>query len=409
MNLYNLFDIWRKLNPETIRFTWRNKSLKIQYRLDFFLISNDLGDLATSCKILNVPETDHSAISLHLKSHELKQDKGTGFWKFNNSLLEDSRYVNKLRENIREYREKYANVEDLGLKWDLIKMEIRGFTIKYSKIKMKKREREELLLQKKANKLLHDSEKNHCDKKILNELYVTNLRLKEIMHQRTKGAILRSKARWHEHGERNTRYFFNLEKRNHTRKTVTKLKIGDNKPTNENKILDYGFTKENIHDVYLLPFSVTKETKLIAFQYKIIHNILPCRSSLFQAGLVDDDICPFCKLEKQTLVHMLYNCSESLHFWEKFTQWWEEIFFETIFLSTDVILFGWHQKPNNKRVLNYILIIAKYHIFTTSVCDDRLSFDCFLLRLKSKLDILRTIAIKNKSLNKFETTWAPFL
>ena len=181
------------------------------------------------------------------------------------------------------------------------------------------------------------------------------------------------------------------------------------KPTNENKILDYGFTKENIHDVYLLPFSVTKETKLIAFQYKIIHNILPCRSSLFRAGLVDDDICPLCKLEKQTLVHMLYNCSESLHFWETFTQWWEQIFFETIFLSADVILFGWHQNANNKRVLNYILIIAKYHIFTTSVCDDRLSFDCFLLRLKSKLDILRTIAIKNKSLNKFETTWAPFL
>ena len=45
-------------------------------------------------------------------------------------------------------------------------MEIRGFTIKYSKIKMKKREREELLLQKKANKLLQDSEKNHSDKKI---------------------------------------------------------------------------------------------------------------------------------------------------------------------------------------------------------------------------------------------------
>ena len=126
-------------------------------------------------------------------------------------------------------------------------------------------------------------------------------------------------------------------------------------PTNENKILDYGFTKENIHDVYLLPFLVTKETKLIAFQYKIIHNILPCRSSLFRAGLVDDDICSLCKLEKQTLLHMLYNCSESLHFWEKFTQWWEEKFFETIVLSANVILFGWYQNANNTRVLNYIL------------------------------------------------------
>ena len=40
-------------------------------------------------------------------------------------------------------------------------------------------------------------------------------------------------------------------------------------PTNENKVLNYGFTKENIHDVYLLPFLVTDETKLIAFQYII--------------------------------------------------------------------------------------------------------------------------------------------
>ena len=149
-----------------------------------------------------------------------------------------------------------------------------------------------------------------------------------------------------------------------------------------------------------MPFLVTDETKLIAFQYKIIHNILPCRSSLFRAGLVDDDICSLCKLEKLfyrlSLVHMLYNCSESLLFWEKFTQWWQEKFSETIVLSINAILFGWHQNANNKRVLNYILIIAKYHIFTTSVCDNKLSFDCFLLRLNSKLDVLRTIAIKNK-------------
>ena len=78
--------------------------------------------------------------------------------------------MNKLGENIYEYREKYTNVEDLGLKWDLIKMEIRGFTIKYCKIKMKKCEREELLLHKKGNKLLQDSEKNPSDKRILNKL-----------------------------------------------------------------------------------------------------------------------------------------------------------------------------------------------------------------------------------------------
>ena len=53
------------------------------------------------------------------------------------------------------------------------------------------------------------------------------------MRQKTKGAIIRSKALWHEQGERNTRYFYNLEKRNQNRKTVTKLKVGSNKYTSD--------------------------------------------------------------------------------------------------------------------------------------------------------------------------------
>ena len=50
--------------------------------------------------------------------------------KFNQSLLKDEIYVSRLRTEIPNFRKKYSNVEDLTLKWDLIKMEIRGFTIK---------------------------------------------------------------------------------------------------------------------------------------------------------------------------------------------------------------------------------------------------------------------------------------
>jgi len=39
INLYELSDIWRRRNPDIERFTWRNKSRKIQVRLDFFLIN----------------------------------------------------------------------------------------------------------------------------------------------------------------------------------------------------------------------------------------------------------------------------------------------------------------------------------------------------------------------------------
>ena len=48
------------------------------------------------------------------------------------------------------------------------------------------------------------------------------------MHFKTKGAILRSKVRWYDEGECNTRYFFNLENRCQSKKNITKLKINDN-------------------------------------------------------------------------------------------------------------------------------------------------------------------------------------
>ena len=76
----------------------------------------------------------------------------------------------------------------------------------------------------------------------------------------------------------------------------------------------HGFTKENIQNVYLLPFTSTKDMKLITFQYKVIHNVLPNQVSLFCAGIAINDTCPLCNAGKQTNIHMLYSCPETTTF-----------------------------------------------------------------------------------------------
>jgi len=106
-------------------------------------------------------------------------------------------------------------------------MEIRGFTIKYSKNKVKKRKSAEIYFQNQIDELYKKVEKHPSNKQIINEIYYARSRLKNIMQPKTKGRILRSKVRWHEHGERNTRYFYSLEKRNYEKKTTTKLKLAD--------------------------------------------------------------------------------------------------------------------------------------------------------------------------------------
>ena len=116
-----------------------------------FLSFAGVNSIRKKCDIVYAPESDHSAVSLVVKSNRLKQKRGPGFWKFNTALLKDEAYVTALKTNISIFKEKYNKVHYLGLKWDLIKMEIRGFTIKYSKRKAKKHRDEEKLLDKKVN------------------------------------------------------------------------------------------------------------------------------------------------------------------------------------------------------------------------------------------------------------------
>ena len=47
---------------------------------------------------------------------------------------------------------------------------------------------------------------------IYSEIDVKILQREEISKYKTQGAILRSKSQWHNEGEKNTKYFLNLEK-----------------------------------------------------------------------------------------------------------------------------------------------------------------------------------------------------
>jgi len=111
--------------------------------LDFFSVSQELIQLAKKCNILYVPESDHSTVSV---------------------------------------------------------------VIKYSKQKAKKYPDEEKSLHKTVNDLQARAEINPHNRNIILELQHARSCLKKIMLTKTKGAILRrSKVRWYEEGERNTK------------------------------------------------------------------------------------------------------------------------------------------------------------------------------------------------------------
>ena len=83
--------------------------------------------------------SDHSALILPICFDEEIAPRGPGYWRFN-------KYVALLRSKIPEFVEKYKEVEDKGLFWEMVKMEIRGLTVRFSKLKAKRYRDEEKLL-----------------------------------------------------------------------------------------------------------------------------------------------------------------------------------------------------------------------------------------------------------------------
>ena len=64
----DLVDIWRIRNPDSEKFTWRQKSPIIQRRLVYWLICDLLQDDVANVDIVTAIKTDHSAIILEIDS-----------------------------------------------------------------------------------------------------------------------------------------------------------------------------------------------------------------------------------------------------------------------------------------------------------------------------------------------------
>ena len=146
-------------------------------------------------------------------------------WKFNKQLLEDLNYINLINTFYPKILDKYKDVKSKKLLWEMIKMEIRSKTIQYSKNKRLNLKRKEIELQEEIQKLDQQiCDNQYFNQNLLNNYELAKKELKDLYDSKGKEAMFRSKARWLEQGEKPTKYFFNLEKRNYDRRIVKELK-----------------------------------------------------------------------------------------------------------------------------------------------------------------------------------------
>lgn len=236
MSVLDLNDIWRQRNPDVRHFTWRGPHGKLS-RLDYFLVSSDIESFVSRSDIGYSYRSDHCPVILELILNN--QDRGRGTWKFNNSLLSDKDYVQKVKQVISDIISEYSipssddntDVEfsiSHQLLWDTMKMKIRGMTIAYTshlkKEKVKEESRLEVLLKQKQGE--YDSSSGNIQ--LYEEINVIEKQLQENRENKIRGMVARAKAKWQAEGEKSSRYFCNLEKRHYVEKLIPKLISDDN-------------------------------------------------------------------------------------------------------------------------------------------------------------------------------------
>ena len=74
---------------------------------------------------------------------------------------------------------------------------------------------------------------------------------------------------------------------------------------------------EEFSSVYKNKISGIKEKKLSEFNYKVLHNILPCNTNLVRWQKKDEKNCRLCNVE-ESIEHMLFHCIDARSVWEDF-------------------------------------------------------------------------------------------
>ena len=115
---------------------------------------------------------------------------------------------------------------------------------------------------------------------------------------------------------------------------------------------------------YLMAQQCTKNTKLIEFQFKLLHR------HMYQpmiSYLKENDNCTFCNNSSEMLIHLFWSCHVTSSFWKSLTDWLQNALpLIGKYNLFNITALGLRPEPHSTEYscqLNYCLLLARFHIW----------------------------------------------
>ena len=120
----------------------------------------------------------------------------------------------------------------------------------------------------------------------------------------------------------------------------------------------------NFEEYYILIDSYLKDVTLRAFQFKLIHRILPTNKLLFKMKISHYSLCTFCEYHQETLEHLFWECMIIKNLWFRIQDTFRlKEKFANFNFDLKTIMLGYTEDVEHKMGINIFLILIKYHIY----------------------------------------------
>lgn len=211
---FNLEDLWRTRHPNTVEFTYFADNNIAQSRIDRIYAPDSLNTCFSNINISPFVFSDHSLVSCKFLGKTSKP-KSSSTWVFNQSLLDDSVFTDKVNAFWLDWQSRRTSFKSLAAWWDKGKEGLKKLSMRDSIHKARVRRKRLQSLYKRLRNAQNQGKAS------------ISAKLKsQILDEETKNAekhFLSCKLEWVEQGEQCTKTFLSLHDKQQTSTFISEI------------------------------------------------------------------------------------------------------------------------------------------------------------------------------------------
>ena len=111
----------------------------------------------------------------------------------------------------------------------------------------------------------------------------------------------------------------------------------------------------------------------------------------------------------ETIDHIFWTCREVSMLWDQLNDWIFQLTEIELPLNLSIVLFGFIEKTDKNYIRNIVILLTKFFIYRTKLCEVPINFQSLKNYLKENLFFEKNVFYQTHTIEESERCWNPWL